>query len=40
MDQCTFGAGPLRGARGQRAQTHPAKKLEDARFFARSCSRG
>src|SRR5271155_1595968 len=29
MDQCTFGAGPLRRARGESAPTHPAKKSEE-----------
>ena len=33
MDQCTFGAGPLRGARGPRARQRPAKKSEHARIF-------
>jgi hypothetical protein len=31
MDQCTFGAGPLRG---ESAPTHPAKKPEDARILS------
>jgi hypothetical protein len=33
MDQCTFGAGPLRGARGETASQRPAKKSEHARIF-------
>jgi hypothetical protein len=33
MDQCTFGAGPLRGARGDSAPQRPAKKSEDARIL-------
>jgi hypothetical protein len=33
MDQCTFGAGPLRGARGQSAPQRPAKKPEVTRIL-------
>src|ERR1700722_8991852 len=33
MDQCTFGAGPLRGARGETVSKRPAKKSEHARIF-------
>ena len=33
MDQCTFGAGPLRGARGETESKRPAKKSEHARIF-------
>jgi hypothetical protein len=33
MDQCTFGAGPLRGARGESAPQRPATKPEDARIL-------
>jgi hypothetical protein len=33
MDQCTIGAGPLRGAREERPPQEPAKKAEDARIL-------
>ena len=32
MDQCTFGAGPLRGARGETVSKRPAKESERARI--------
>jgi hypothetical protein len=34
MDQCTFGAGPLRGAREQRASQRRTKNPEGARLLS------